>query len=302
MKAFTLTFKLPPILIILALIAVKSNAVRLDTPQTQYVTIGHHKLFMMQKGPAKARFTIVFEAGGGGSSRDWAKVMALLPADICAITYDRAGYGKSEAGPLPRTMAQEVFELHRLLKVTKVKGPIILVGQSIGGLLVRLYIKNYGKDVAGLVLLDPTHESAVLGSMKYGGWTRIREKAKGKTIPEPQTELATSPGYDSTADYMAEEFQNIYISGKNELKKLANRPLIVIGAGIRQPPPGTPDEQWKMLRSERDSQVEGLAGLSANSKFILDSTSSHQIQNDNPAIVVQAIESVIKTVLLKTKL
>jgi pimeloyl-ACP methyl ester carboxylesterase len=298
MKVFTLTF----ILIILGLIAVKSNAAPLDTPQTQYVTIGHHKLFMMQKGPAKARFAIVFEAGGGGSSRDWAKVMGLLPADIHAIAYDRAGYGKSEAGPLPRTMAQEVFELHELLKAAKVKRSIIFVGQSIGGLLARLYTKNYSKDVEGLVLVDPAHEDAMLGSMKYGGWVRIREKATGKTIPKPQIALATSPGYDSTADYMAEEFQNIYISGKSDLKKLANRPLIVIGAGIRKQPPGTPDDQWKMLRSERDSQVESLTGLSANSTFILDSTSSHEIQNDNPAIVVQAIQSVIKAVLLKTKL
>jgi pimeloyl-ACP methyl ester carboxylesterase len=274
----------------------------LDTPQAQYVNIGHHKLFMMQKGPAKAPFTIVFEAGGGGSSRDWAKVMALLPTDIHAIAYDRAGYGKSEAGPLPRTMAQEVFELHELLKATKVNGPVIFVAQSLGGLLVRLYTKNYSKDVAGLVLLDPTHESAVLGSMKYGGWTRIREKATGKTIPEPQIALATSPGYDSIADYMAEEFQNMYISSKNDLKKLANRPLIVIGAGIRKQPPGTPDEQWKTLRSERDSQVESLTALSVNSKFILDSTSSHEIQNDNPAIVVQAIQSVIRAILLKKKL
>ncbi len=274
----------------------------MDTPQTQYVTIGHHKLFMVQKGPPHAPFTVVFEAGGGGSSRDWAKVIALLPADIHAIAYDRAGYGKSEVGPLPRTMAQEVFELHELLKATKVNGPLIIVGQSIGGLLARLYVKNYGKSVAGLVLLDPTHESAVLGSMKYGGWTRIREKATGKPIPKPQIELAISPGYDTTADYMAQEFQNMYISGKNDPKKLANRPLIVISAGIRKQPPGTPDEQWKVLRTERDSQVESLTGLSANSKFILDNTSSHEIQNDNPAIVVQAIQSVIKAILSKTKL
>jgi pimeloyl-ACP methyl ester carboxylesterase len=298
MKTFRLTF----ILIILTLIAVKSNAASLDTPQTQYVTIGHHKLFMVQKGPAKARFTIVFESGGGGSSSDWAKVMALLPPDIHAIAYDRAGYGKSDTGPLPRTMAQEVFELHELLKAAEVKGPVILVGQSLGGLLARLYTKSYGKDVAGLVLVDPAHEDAMLGSMRYGGWVRLREKATGKPIPIPQIELANSPGYDTTADYMAEEFQNMYISGKNDLKKLANRPLIVIGAGVRKQPPGTPDDQWKVLRSERDSQVESLTGLSANSKFILDSNSSHQIQNENPAIVVQTIQSVIKAILLKTKL
>ena len=102
-------------------------------------------------------------------------------------------------------MAQNVFELHGLLNAVGVKGPIILVGQSIGGLIVRMYTEQYPKEVAGLVLVDPTHPSSVLGSMKYGGWVRLREKATGKTIPKPQVKDSISPGYDSTADYMAEE-------------------------------------------------------------------------------------------------
>jgi hypothetical protein len=48
---------------------------------------------------------------------------------------------------------------------------------------------------------------------------------------------------------------------------LKNRPLIVLGAGKRNQAPGTPDEQWKELRNERDKQIEGLIILSSNSKF-----------------------------------
>jgi pimeloyl-ACP methyl ester carboxylesterase len=39
-------------------------------------------------------------------------------------------------------------------------GPFVLVGQSIGGLLVRLYSAQYGSEVIGVVLVDSTHESA----------------------------------------------------------------------------------------------------------------------------------------------
>ena len=273
-----------------------------DTLSEKLMDIGYHKLFISDKGIHDAKFTVVFESGAGGSSQDWAKVIAMLSSDIRTVAYDRAGVGKSEAGPLPRTMAQEVFELHELLHAAKIKGPIILVGQSIGGLLVRLYTERYGKNVVGLVLVDPTHESSVLGSMKYGGWVRLREKAMGKTIPRPQLKSNISTGYDSTADYMAEEFQQMFLSSKKNLQQLKNRPLVIIGAGIRNQPPGTPDEQWKELRNERDKQIQDLKVLSSNSRFILDPKSSHSIQNDNPEIVAKSIQMVINSITSKTKL
>lgn len=273
-----------------------------DTAAERFIKIGNHKLFASIKGNQDAKFTVVFESGAGGSSRDWTEVIAKLPPGIRTVAYDRAGAGKSEKGPLPQTMAQNVFELHELLKAAKIKGAIILVGQSMGGLIVRLYTQQYEKDVAGVVLVDPAHESGFLGSMKYGGWVRLREKAAGNAIPKPQVTDNISFGYDSTADYMAEEFQNIYLSSIKNPQALGSRPLIILGAGIRQQPPGTPDAQWKELRTERDKQIEDLTILSSNSKFILDPKSSHSIQKDNPEIVAQAIQLVINSITSKAKL
>ena len=272
------------------------------TSGERLIKIGNHKLFISIKGSQDAKFTVVFESGAGGSSRDWTKVISMLPPGVRTIAYDRAGVGKSEKGSIPQTMAQNVLELHELLKAAKIKGSIILVGQSIGGLIVRLYTEQYGKDVVGLVLIDPTHESSVLGSMKYGGWVRLREKAIGKPIPKPQVKDSISSGYDSTADYMAEEFQDMYLSSIKNPQELGSRPLIILGAGIRQQPPGTPDEEWKELRNERDKQIQGLTILSKNSKFILDPKSSHSIQNDNPEIVAKSIQLVINSITSKTKL
>jgi len=267
------------------------------TANEMFIQVGHHKLFVRNANLGKAHVTVVFESGGGGSSNDWAKVMALLPPNTPVIAYDRAGLGKSEKGPLPRTMAQEVLELHELLQKAGVKGKIVLVGQSIGGLNARLYTQRYPKQVAGLVLVDPTDESAVLGSMRYGGWTRLREKATGKPIPAPQLKDSISIGFDSTADYMAEEFSQIYTYRQQHLQALGNRPLVVIGAGIRNQPPGTPDDQWKVLRAERDAQVKALAELSNNGQFILAEHSMHQVQNDEPALVAKAIVAVREAIV-----
>jgi pimeloyl-ACP methyl ester carboxylesterase len=280
----------------------QNEANHLDTSVERLVKIGNHQLLISIKGSPEAKFTVVFESGAGGSSHDWTKVISMLPSGIRTVAYDRAGLGKSEKGPVPQTMAQNVLELFELLKAAKIKGSLILVGQSMGGLIVRLYTEQYAKDVVGLVLVDPAHENSFLGSMKYGGWVRLREKAVGKPIPKPQVKDSISSGYDSTADYMAEEFQNMYLSSKKNPQELGGRPLIILGAGIRQQPPGTPDEQWKELRNERDKQIQDLIILSNNSKFILDPKSSHSIQNDNPEIVAKSIQMVIQSITSKTKL
>ena len=273
-----------------------------DSTHERFIPVGNHKLFIRETGSPDAKFTVIFESGAGGGANDWTKVVSLLPKEIRTITYDRAGFGKSESGPIPQSMAQNVFELHELLKAVKIKGRIILVGQSMGGLIIRLYTEQFKKNIAGLVLVDPAHENSFLGSLKYGGWVRLREKAIGKPIPEPQGKLAISPGYDSTADYMAEEFQRMYLSSIKNPRQLGNLPLIILGAGIRKQPPGTPDQQWKELRAERDKQVENLTILSGNSKFILDTNSSHAIHYDNPAIVAQAIREIRTAVITKSKL
>jgi len=192
-------------------------------------------------------------------------------------------------------MRQEVFELHALLEAAKVPGPFVLVGHSIGGLLVRLYTEQYGSNVVGVVLVDPTHESSVLGSVRYGGWVRLREKAvDGRVVPEPRREGKASSEYRPEDDYMAEEFQQIYLSRKANPEPLGNRPLIVLGAGKRPKPPGTSDEKWKELRQERDEQVQDLAHLSRNSKYILAPSSSHAIHNDDPELVARSIKEVLQ--------
>lgn len=271
-------------------------------PPGQLVEIGGHKLHIRCAGPADAKATVILEAGGGGSSATWERVQELLSRRVRTCAYDRAGLGLSEAGPAPRTMRQEVFELHALLEAARVPGPYLLVGQSIGGLLVRLYTELYGSNVVGLVLVDPTHESATLYSLKHGGWVRLREQSTGRAVPEPRLGARATLSENPNEDYLPEEFQLIYLSRKRHPQPLGDRPLVVLGAGQRPAPPGTSDELWKKLRQERDAQVLDLASLSRNSKFIRDPASGHAIQNDHPELVAQAIEEVLAAGLKGTRL
>ena len=99
--------------------------------------------------------TIVLDHAGGGSSLDWALIQPQLAEHTRVCAYDRAGFGWSDYSPAPRTLAQQVRELHELLKGANEPGPYLLVGHSYGARVDRVFAATYPNEVAGMVLLDP---------------------------------------------------------------------------------------------------------------------------------------------------
>lgn len=266
------------------------------------VDVGGHELHIRCVGPDEATPVVILEAGGGGFSSGWTPVQERLSPRVRSCAYDRAGSGWSAPGPAPRTMRQEVYELHALLRAAKVPGPYVLVGQSIGGLLVRLYAEQHRRQVAGMVLVDPTHESSVLFNLRLGRWARLRELATGRRVPKPRRTGPSSAQYDPKEDYQSEELQQIYLSRQARPDLLGDRPLIVLAAGRRPAPPGTADDVWKPMRQERDDQVADLVRLSRNAKFVLDPPSGHNLHADNPSLVARAIEEVVAAASTRTRL
>ena len=108
--------------------------------------------------------TIVLEAGVGGSSLDWSLVRSDLAKETRVCVYDRAGYGWSEPGPMPRTSAQAAEELHTLLIRAGEPGPYLLAAQGMGGLHAQVFAATYPRETAGLVLIDPPSDTTGLQS------------------------------------------------------------------------------------------------------------------------------------------
>ncbi len=100
--------------------------------------------------------TVVFENGLGGNLLHWQKVQPSISALTRTCFYDRAGYGFSDPVDGSRTALAAVNDLHVLLTSAGVKGPIVLVGHSLGGLISTLFTDLYPDQVAGLVLIDPS--------------------------------------------------------------------------------------------------------------------------------------------------
>jgi pimeloyl-ACP methyl ester carboxylesterase len=193
-------------------------------------------------------------------------------------------------------MRQETFELHELLDAARIAGPLVLVGQSLGGLLVRMYAEQHGADVAGVVLVDPTHEDDVLYNLRVARWVRLRDLSTGRTAPEPKRQGAPAAQYDPSQDYFADELAAMHRARAANPVALGDRPLVVLAAGKRPAPPGTPDTLWQRLRVEKDGQKVDLSRLSRNALFVLAPTSTHNIHFDEPALVARAIELVVRTV------
>src|SRR5262249_27242964 len=139
----------------------------------------------------------------GDFSFDWDLVQSRVAKFARAVTYDRAGYAWSEPGPMPRTMRQIAYELREGLHRAGVKGPYLLVGHSLGGLIVRVFASQFPDEVAGIVLVDSTHEDTKLALGKPGDpnsfkIVRLRDLAQGRAIPDVQRQLATAAAVPRT--------------------------------------------------------------------------------------------------------
>ena len=97
---------------------------------------------------------VVFDSGW----EDWAPVWTIVQPAVAkwtrACSYDRAGAGFSDPGPMPRTSVRIAAELRHALHNARVPGPYILVGHAFGGDNVRTYAARYPTEVAGLVLVE----------------------------------------------------------------------------------------------------------------------------------------------------
>jgi pimeloyl-ACP methyl ester carboxylesterase len=149
------------------------------TPLGHLYNLGGYKLHLYCTGKGKP--TVVLSNGAGDFSFDWLPVQQKVSAFTRVCSYDRGGEAWSDLGPNPHTQRQEAYDLRRLLKAARVAGPFVMVGQSMGGNIIREFARQYPRDVTGMVFVDAAHENASLFGPK--GLYRARETSKGRPIP-----------------------------------------------------------------------------------------------------------------------
>ena len=270
--------------------------------------------------------TVILDSGLGVPAVGWEHVQAEAAKFTRVCSYDRAGYGWSGSTTAPRTSKQIAKELHTLLQATGERGPYILVGHSFGGFNVRVYNGQYPAEVAGMVLVDASHEDqlqrmppAFQEFMKKSNEDLKRQKLLAPLLIRfgiarfSQRKVQVSPGVsrefaeelrylqlepkfvDSTVGEMssfAESADEVRASGN-----LGDKPLIVLTAGknvdASQLPPGLQKKDVEDFRAiwVNELQVKE-AQLSTQGKRIMVADSDHMIPFERPDAIVSAIREV----------
>lgn len=106
---------------------------------------------------AGAAPTVVLQAGLGDGQSAWRPILRELAARGPVFAFDRPGYGSQAAVDGPRDPCTIAREQHALLEQQGIAPPYLLVGHSLGGLYQYVFARLYPNEVAGMVLLDPTH-------------------------------------------------------------------------------------------------------------------------------------------------
>ncbi len=272
-------------------------------PIGQMVDVGGYRLHINCVGTGSP--TVIIEAGLGDWSLPWNAVQEEVAKTTRVCTYDRAGIGYSEASPLPRTAEQFAFELHTLLERANVEGSYVLVGHSLGGLAVRIFVHDYPTEIAGVVLIDSmSPRQRAQPEMEIEPQTSYQPSAFSlpfflgriglvRLLAEPlgliqHLPAQTQPAYAAfavtpqTAQTFVDEFLSIQesLAQAEAVTTFGDLPLIVLTGVI--------DEQagWQ------DWQVE-LLQLSSNSRQIIVENSGHNIHLDQPEAAVAAIVTMV---------
>jgi len=289
----------------------------------------------VQAGPIKMNIdcagsggpTVILEQGGGVPSIGWMKIQPQIAQFTRVCSYDRAGYGWSEPGPMPRTIPRLANELKVLLDTSGEKGPYVMVAASLGGPIVRLYAGLYPNDVAGMILVDAAHEDQQNRAQSvqppelvaeinrevesYQRWERLRRPfmlhlgierfmihftQQSDQMPQQFWEeylyLSQKPGFQET---VASEIRSLPDSSSVlQSVNLGNRPLIVLTAGkmtFTPEPFLTKEIEDKIRNAFQELQAE-QARLSTRGKQVIVPDSGHVIMFERPDAVVAAIREV----------
>jgi pimeloyl-ACP methyl ester carboxylesterase len=155
-----------PSRLLAALAAVFAVAILMLSMRRQSFVHVPMRMLVEGNGPA----TVVFVNGGGASLEMWGRVQPRVSEFARTVAYDRAPN---------RDGVRAAAELHAALRTAGVQPPYVLVGASFGGAHARVFAGMYPRDVAGLVLVDPTPDDAAVSSAARA----VIEAARASPIP-----------------------------------------------------------------------------------------------------------------------
>ncbi len=270
---------------------------------------------------------VIFDSGLGDGTKAWGLVQPEVSKKTKTCSYDRAGLGFSDPATKPGVSKNAVEDLRNLLQNAKIQTPYILVGHSYGGMNVKLYAETYPTEVAGLVLVDPSHEDMgkvvfaldppllqenlqylkdlnsclQLSSIELKENTKLYSLCVGNAGPRYSSdinaiELEKLHSPTRMAAWIS-EMTNIWRRSADQVRAsyrpLGNMPIIL----LKSPPTLLGSKETPELRVQKNrgvSRILGeIIGMSSRGHWITVEETGHYIQLDQPESVISAIQRII---------
>jgi pimeloyl-ACP methyl ester carboxylesterase len=274
-------------LVVLAITGVIYQTAATEADQRKYpppgilVNVDGHKMHIYCMGEGSPM--VILDHAGGGSSVDWNLIQPKLADHTRVCAYDRAGYGWSDYNPAPRTLAQQVNDLHALLAGANEKGPYIFVGHSYGARVARVFAAKYPNEIVGMVLMDPgflyddpryppeakSHLESDIKMSRAGRWLApfglvrlLRPIMENPTFDFPEEARLESASFTATSRYWQSlndqmEVVSTIFEEEHQVTTLGEIPLLVLNS---TEPDDASHQVWWQANSE-------MADLSANGSY-----------------------------------
>jgi pimeloyl-ACP methyl ester carboxylesterase len=248
---------------------------RSNPPETteQFIDVDGRTMHLRVGGSGTP--TVVLDSGLGDSLAPWNDIFPAIAGFTRVVAYDRAGYGRSDPGPEPRSYGAVATELHTLLTRAGFAPPYVLVGHSLGGAHIRAFAHLFKDDVAGLVFVDPISEEmfAAASSEERKKDREEQDAAVSKGPPGVRGEWAFS------REESLHDFPQL-----RSLGTPPDVPMAVLVASRGRP------RLW--VRSLLSQYGRWIADASEG-YLLVTADSGHYIQRDEPGLVISAIRRVV---------
>ncbi len=276
-------------------------------PPGRLVDIGGRRLHLIEAGSGGLPLVII--PAMADPALTWAGILPALAGSRQVIAYDRAGIGWSDPpARRPQGFDEIADDLRALVSAAGISKPFLLAGHSLGGPMARRFAVRHPRCVAGLLLIDSSHEAqgARLGAVEPDASSRsmVRLAAKRRLMPLGAYRLGAGLGLASQLDRDAAREtppdlvaadRAVWLSSRQRRAAVAEMllsarmrgtppdlgalPLTVLTAGEM---PGRGQQEWRRLQQE-------LAALSSDSKQVIAEGAGHYIHLDDPGVVVRVV-------------
>jgi pimeloyl-ACP methyl ester carboxylesterase len=245
------------------------------TADSGLIDVGGYRLFAKWAG--EGPITVVLDSHSPGDSQIWNELFPQIGRMTRTFAYDRAGLGRSELGTVPRSAEQATADLATLLERSGQRPPYLLVGFSLGGILVRHFAHRHPELVGGLLLVDPPAENT------YDWALANRTEEQFRVVEEWIREIG--PG-------AWEEWAAIpqILEATRAAWPLREVPVVVITATEIPPQPDWWDQPY---RDHFTSEQQALVARLPSARLVVAGGSTHAVPLERPDVILEEVRKLL---------